>query len=452
MISAPWQEWQGRTVDGKFPLLQYLGGNHQSAVFLTQFGEPELQKAAIKLVRAAPADRQFAARWERASQLSHPNLIALFQTGSCEVDQVAVHYAVMEYAEEVLATVLRERPLTPEETRPMLESALNVLAYLHGQGLAHARLKPSNILAMDDRLKISCDGIRESGELPEASEETSSYDPPELREGGYSPAGDVWSLGITLVEALTGQLPARTDAYLDLPVPFRGIGYSCLQNDPQRRLPVASLAARLRPKSDYTETQTTVNPREASSRWRYGAPAGVLGLAFLLGLGLMHRRPEAPQAASLPPVQAKVVEEPVRQKPVQPPVARPSQTGSADRVAGAPVASVEPVRPSPKVKSAGQPGIVHQVMPEVPGKARETIHGTVRLSVRAHVDPSGRVTRAEIASAGPSSYFADLSLRAVRRWEFEPARVKDQDAASVWLLKFELMRSGTKVRPVRVSP
>src|SRR6185503_1087422 len=97
----------------------------------------------------------------------------LFQTGSCEVNQVAVHYAVMEYAEEVLATVLRERPLTPEETRPMLESVLNVLAYLHGQGLAHTRLKPSNILAMDDRLKISCDGIRESGELPEASEETS---------------------------------------------------------------------------------------------------------------------------------------------------------------------------------------------------------------------------------------------------------------------------------------
>jgi len=380
---------------------------------------------------------------------------------------------VMEYAEEDLAAVLRERTLSSEEARNVLESVLEVLSYLHGQGLVHSRLKPANILAVSDRLKISCDGIRTSGELPLASETIDGYDPPEALNEGYSPAADIWSLGITLVEALTQRLPGpegpdqKRILPETLPVEFREIIDSCLQADPLKRATIGSLSARLRPDTGDISHDTAghivepsmAKPREASWRWRYAVPAAALGLATMFAtISVMHRRAETPQAASQPPVQGKVQEQPER-KPVRPSTAEPATaqptlpTGSADRMAPRGSAtSVVPAPPSAKAKSSDHPGVVHQVMPDVPGKARETIRGTVRIGVRAHVDSSGRVTGAELASAGPSSYFAQLALQAARRWQFEPASAQTQDAASVWLLKFELTRGGTKVRPVRVSP
>src|SRR5689334_21080734 len=205
MTSAPWQEWEGRIIDGRFPLQRFLGGNAHSAVFLTQYGEPEPRNAAIRLVRADSAEKDLPARWDRAAQLSHANLIRLFERGSCQTDQVELHYAVTEYAEEVLATVLQDRPLGFEEAHDALESILDVLAYLHAQGLVHGCLKPGNIMAVSDRLKVSCDGIRKAGES--ASGKSGAYDAPELRVTGFTPAGDIWSLGKSLAESLTQCLP-----------------------------------------------------------------------------------------------------------------------------------------------------------------------------------------------------------------------------------------------------
>jgi hypothetical protein len=71
-------------------------------------------------------------RWRQAAELSHPHLIRLYEMGRCEVDGAAVSYLVMEWAEENLAQVLPERALTSDEARAMLETALDVLAYLHG--------------------------------------------------------------------------------------------------------------------------------------------------------------------------------------------------------------------------------------------------------------------------------------------------------------------------------
>src|ERR1051326_5666239 len=99
-MSAPWQEWEGRIVGGGFPLIRYLGSNERSGVFLTQFGEAEPRNAALKLVRADAMDPELSARFERAANLSHPHLIRLFQSGSCEVDGIPFRYALMEYAEE----------------------------------------------------------------------------------------------------------------------------------------------------------------------------------------------------------------------------------------------------------------------------------------------------------------------------------------------------------------
>src|SRR5712692_9798524 len=112
------ENWEGQVVDGKFPLLQWLGGSGRSAVFRTQLPRQPSQAAAIKLVSSGTenAERQVS-RWQVAATLAHPHLLRLFQAGQCQINNTPLLYVVMEYAEEDLSQVLPSRPLSPEEAR-----------------------------------------------------------------------------------------------------------------------------------------------------------------------------------------------------------------------------------------------------------------------------------------------------------------------------------------------
>src|ERR1035438_3155788 len=249
MMPVPWKLWEGQVVDLCFPLRRYLGGTDRSAVYLTQYGDPEPQAAAIKLVLAETGECDLASQWERAAQLSHPNLLRLFRTGTWHVNQLAMCYAFTEYAEENLAAVLAERPLTTVEVREMLRPLLDTLAYIHGEGLVHGHLKPGNIMAVGDELKLPVDGISLVGEAGPALGTPGPYDPPEFRDRGYSPAGDIWSFGMTLVEALTQQLPLaggpRDEPALPetLPAEFLPMVRACLRPDPRRRASLDDILA-----------------------------------------------------------------------------------------------------------------------------------------------------------------------------------------------------------------
>lgn len=200
-----WKTWEGRTVDGKFPLRRWLGGSDHSAVFLTDLGGS--QRAVIKLIAASlNAERQIS-RWAVAAKLSHPHLIRLFEMGRCRFDGTPLLYLVMEHAEEDLSQIIPQRPLTPAEVGDMLPPVLDTLSYLHSKGLVHSRIRPSNILAVADQLKLSTDGISSRGPSDEKPTSLTIYDAPEVASGEIFPAIDVWSLGVTLVVALTQHPP-----------------------------------------------------------------------------------------------------------------------------------------------------------------------------------------------------------------------------------------------------
>ena len=143
-------------------------------------------------------------------------------SGRCRLGDFDLLYLVMEYAEENLAQFLPQRPLTPAEARDVLAPTLEGLAYLHAEGLIHGHLRPSNIMAIEDCLKLSADGIYLGAEHTESSaasgenapsamlagpRSSTPYDAPETADGSISPAADIWSLGMTLVEMLTQRLP-----------------------------------------------------------------------------------------------------------------------------------------------------------------------------------------------------------------------------------------------------
>ena len=386
-------------------------------------------------------------------------MIRLLHTGSCRLDQVGLLYIVMEFAEEDLATVIVERPLTVVEAGEMLEPVLNALAYIHGERFVHGHLTPANIMAVSDQLKISCDGICKMGESAPDPREPDVYDPPEFRATGISPAADVWSLGMTLVEALTQCLPNQGSPAAEsllpetVPAVFRGIVADCLQPDPRQRATVADIAARFRQTSSEPGGESTPSPHEPSRRPRYLVPIATAGIALaavLTGIGVLRRPVPSPV-----PEHPSIQREPERKR-VQPETEPLAERASGEKESSARSApSLAPLRPEPTPKPSGDSAaghVVHQVLPAVPQQARDTIHGKVTVSVRVAVDSSGHVVNSRLESAGPSRYFAQLALQAARHWEFRPPKIQGQNVSSAWILRFDLTRAATEVRVVRASP
>jgi TonB family protein len=254
-MSEAWKTWEGQAVDG-FTLRQYLGGSDHSAVYLTQLNSSGEQKAAIKFIPAdASADAQLG-KWRVAGELTHPHLLQLIRMGRFEFADANFLYVVMEYAEENLSEILPQRALEPDEARQVLESAMDALTYLHAQGLAHTRVKPGNILAAGDQLKLSSDTLSEIGSAPVAPPQTSIYAAPESATAPVSVAADVWSLGVTLVEAFTQHTPVlRSQMDVELPAPettpapYLDIARRCLQVDPSRRASLKEISTLLNPTS-----------------------------------------------------------------------------------------------------------------------------------------------------------------------------------------------------------
>jgi TonB family protein len=439
-----WTSRVGLVVDGKFPLRQWLGGSDHSAVFLTERPAQPSQRAAIKLIPgdAADADRHLA-RWRAAAQLSHPHLLRIFDSGHCELGGTRLLYVVMEYAEEDLAQIFPQRVLTPSEVSELLPPLLDALFYLRGKGFVHSRIKPSNVLAVSDQLKLSSDQILSAADT-NTSRRRDVYDAPETAAGIFSPPGDVWSVGVTLVAMLTqnedfaGDNP-QSDPDLPgaIPEPFRGIARECLHLDPRRRCSLTEIKARLQPPGRSVPAPVPVLPPRSSAThyrytWRILIPIAIL-LLFGFAWRLFHK----------PPPPATRVD--IRIGAVQAPgAANPAPIGPK------PAASPPPAAKTP-AKATLQGAVVHQVLPDVSQNARNTITGHVRVSVRVEVDRLGKVTAAKLASAGPSKYFANAALKAAQRWEFSPPQMNGQPAASAWLLHFRFGRASTEVSPERAT-
>jgi TonB family protein len=418
MMPVPWKEWEGQVVDASFPLRRYLGGTDHSAVYLTQYDDAEPRNAAIKLV---PADGQDAlvSSWERAAQLSHPNLLRIFRTGKWQVDGLTLRYAAMEYAEENLGDVLAERPLTPAEVREMLGPLLNVLAYLHGKGMVHGHLKPANIMAVSDELKLSVDGITLAGEPGAAAGPAGPYDPPQTADRGCSPLGDVWSFGMTLVEVLTQRLPKPVGRSGDpvlpetLPAEFVPLAYACLRADPRKRATLDEILRRFQSPGPGAVKAEAAGASAARPSWWLASLVVVpaVALAAILAAPRLLHPPAASSPAQRPAVNSTLAAQP----------------------AGAPAPPDAPAGP-----------VAHEVLPEASAQARRSIRGRVKIAVRATVDAEGHVAGARLEQQN-NPYFGNLALQAAREWRFEPS------AAGEWLLRFEFSATGTTAHSSRVA-
>jgi TonB family protein len=266
-MSDFWRQCEGQVIDNRFRLRHYLGGTDDSAVFFTQLPDSKSQKAAIKFIPAGPTSEAQISLWLRVMQLVHPNLLRIFDVGRCRLENRDRLYVVMEYAEEDLSQIIPQRALAASEAREMLEPVLDALVYLQSNGLVHSRIKPSNILAAADQLKLSSDSLLPIGESRKASRKFDAHDAPETATSPLSPAADVWSLGMTLVETLTQHTPAmqpgsQADPAVPdtLPQPLLDVARHALRRDPRRRWTVPEIAARLNPIAVAAAASQSISP------------------------------------------------------------------------------------------------------------------------------------------------------------------------------------------------
>jgi serine/threonine protein kinase len=425
------KEWERRIVNGVYPLRRFLGRSNHSVVFLTECKAQNVAQAAIKILPANPAltEAQLA-HWRRVAALSHPHLMRLLDAGRCQLGGHNFLFVVMDQAEQNLAQILPGRPLTPDEVRDLLPATLDALAYLHGKNLVQGGLKPPNFLVVGDQLKLASDTIRPAGERTASTAKPSLYDPPEAKNGRISTAGDIWGLGITLVEALTQTPPAwsrdRSESVslpANLAPEFVDTVERCLNRDSGRRPAIAELVAQFKQAPPATPSAeplvmneplvpTLSTQNSPKTRFRITAIAvGIITLwAVWIGVHLLHTHANVQQSASITPQSPPAVSSP---------------------------AAVE----NPKASiAASLPTVLHQEIPDLSRRARESIRGVIKIGVRVIVDRSGNVVAATLDNRGSSKYFARAAMDAARKWKF--AQATDQ-ASRVWLLHFEFTRAGT---------
>jgi TonB family protein len=452
--SAIQSDWVGRVIDGQFTLVEWLGGSDSEGVFLTEIRGLPWQRAAIKLIpaNAVDAEAQMAA-WEATLTLSHPHLMHLIQTGRCHLDGVSLIYAVTEYTEEVLSQILPERPLTPAEVGEMLGPVVDALSYLHSNGMVHGHLTPSSILVVDDQVKISSIGLHRAGERPKGAVPRSVYDAPETAKEPISPAADVWSLGVTLIEALTQAPPVWGNSTQhdlsvprSVPQPFAGIGEECLHANPLRRCTLSDIKARLDGGSPVSEpvipevpaTPVPVVAVEESPGKRRGMVLAAVVIVLVAAVAMLVLR--------LRRVEPGVSEGKKLSLTMPAPTASPQPAATV----AAPESQVPAAPSSQGGRLKGE--VAERVLPDVLPSAKESIRGQVNVTVRVTVDSGGNISNATLDSPGPSRYFAKQALEAAQHWKFKPAQMSGHGVSSAWTLQFQFTQTGTDITPVEVSP
>jgi serine/threonine protein kinase len=468
MTSEVWTRWQGHVINDVFPLGRCLGCSDHSGVFLTKSAALGPSEIAIKLV---PADRALAEsllpRWKRAGGIVHPHLLRLLKWGGCQLDGQPYLYVVMEYADQTLAQALQRRALTDDEAREMLRPALDALAFMHGHDLVQGSLKPANILAVGDQLKLASDTIRRANEGTTSAKSPTVYDPPEARHGSSSTAGDIWALGLCLFEALTRRPPSgwadrgETVALpADFSPAFREVVARCLNPSPQNRPSVTELVAWARGQAAGPAVGVTVQPAaivpqettrpEPAARQNTPPPVAsetarpapstakspnsralhtaVIGAVLVLALGWTGMRIVGSHRTQAPP--------PAPESSVS-----PTAGAAAPATADGPESASTPSPPKPSRSDlATSPSALHEVIPEVPSSARQTIRGHIRVWVRVIVDPDGSVFAATADRIGSSRYFQRLAIEAAKQWTFPPI---DTQSRRLMQIRFDFSRDGT---------
>ncbi|WP_030482327.1 Stk1 family PASTA domain-containing Ser/Thr kinase [Nocardioides aequoreus] len=217
------QSLTGRVLDGRYRLEEQIARGGMATVHRAT--DLRLDRTvAVKVMHDGLAhDDDFVRRFQRearaAARLSHPGVVAVFDTG----DDDGTLYLVMELVGgRTLRQLIREEaPLRPVRALRLVESVLEALAAAHAAGIVHRDVKPENVLVTEEgRVKVADFGLSRAVSADtqhtatgEVLIGTVSYLSPELVVDGRADArADVYATGVVLFELLTASKPHQADS------------------------------------------------------------------------------------------------------------------------------------------------------------------------------------------------------------------------------------------------
>ena len=251
----------GTYLQDRYEILSLIGTGGMSEVYQAKCHTLN-RLVAIKVLKDEYSqDANFVSKFKMEAQaaagLSHPNIVSVYDV----VDEGSLHYIVMELIEGITlkSYILKKGHLGVKETIGIAIQVAQGLAAAHDQHIVHRDIKPQNmIISRDGKVKVADFGIARavsSQTIGVNAVGSVHYISPEQAKGNYSDGrSDLYSLGITMYEMLTGKLPFDGDnpvsvalAHLEEPVqpPSRinpevsasldRIILKCTQKKPERR-------------------------------------------------------------------------------------------------------------------------------------------------------------------------------------------------------------------------
>ena len=217
-------------IDGRYFLIRLLGRGGMGEVYLARDEEVLGRDVALKVLKKEYAAlEEFRERIEReaesAAKLSHPNIVQLFDRGESED---ALPYIAMEHMKggTLAEKIRREGTLAWREAARIAAQVALALAEAHRRGVIHRDIKPLNVFLSGDPLtaagsvKVGDFGIARAAAANTLTETsmilgTARYLSPEQAKGEPAgPGSDLYSLGITLYQMLTGKVPFEAESPL----------------------------------------------------------------------------------------------------------------------------------------------------------------------------------------------------------------------------------------------
>lgn len=194
-------------------------------------------RAVVKVLRA---DRRHDAHVRDAvategmllTTLAHPHLVRGYEVMTAPWTALVIE----TLPGATLSALLDDGPLGVADTALLGRQLVSVLGYLHRHGWVHLDVKPENIVVQEGRAVLIDLGLATRPGRIRRGVGTDGYAAPEQEAGGtVSAATDVWGLGATLVECLTGRAPGRAPDLSRVPRRLRSLLAACLEEDAASR-------------------------------------------------------------------------------------------------------------------------------------------------------------------------------------------------------------------------
>ena len=258
---------EGVMISGRYEIMGRIGTGGMADVYKSIDRTLNRYVAIKVLKREFREDETFVKKFRTEAQsaagLTHPNIVNVYDVG----EDRGLYYIVMELVEGITLKdyIQKKGRLTPKEVVSIGVQVCSAMEMAHSHNIIHRDIKPQNIMiSKEGKIKVTDFGIAKATSSNTISTNVMGsvhYTSPEQARGGYSDAkSDIYSLGITMYEMITGELPFDGDSTVsialkhlqedmvepselvkNIPYSLEQIILKCTQKSPARRYASTSL-------------------------------------------------------------------------------------------------------------------------------------------------------------------------------------------------------------------